>query len=92
MAVCLVWLEDPAQAEVAAAATGPWREMIEAGPGLLVIETDETVSRAYHELKRLLPTDCALLVAPLGERPKARGVTPGTISWLRQRLPLPDRH
>lgn len=91
MSVCLVWLGDPTQVEVVMASPGPWREVIEAGPGLLVVETGETVSRVFHEIKWLLPDDCALLVAPVGERPKARGVTPGTVSWLRERLPLPDR-
>jgi hypothetical protein len=91
MAVCLVWVGDPVETGVVAASAGPWSEVVEAGPGLLVIETDETVSRVYHELKWLLPRDCALLVAPLTLRPKARGVGPGTVSWLRERLPLPDR-
>ncbi|HWI43990.1 MAG TPA: hypothetical protein VNS81_10235 [Nocardioides sp.] len=91
MSVCLVWLGDPAKVEVVMASPGPWREVIEAGTGMLVVETDETVSRVFHEIKWLLPDDCGLLVAPVGERPKARGVTPGTVSWLRERLPLPDR-
>jgi hypothetical protein len=91
MGVCLVWLGDAAQADVVGASPGPWRRPIEAGSGLLVLETDETVSRVYHELKWLLPDDCALLVAPLESRPKARGVTRGTVRWLRERLPLPDR-
>lgn len=92
MAVFLAWLEDPAAVSLVMAAPGPWRELVEAGPGLVVVETDETVSRVYHEMKWLLPDSCALLVAPLSQRPKARGVTPGTVSWLRERLPLPDRH
>lgn len=91
MAVCLAWLEDPAHAELVVAQRGPWRELVEAGPGLLLVETDETLSRVYHEIKWLLPEGAALLVAPLDRRPKARGVTAGTVSWLRDRLPLPDR-
>ena len=91
MTVCLVWLGDPALAAGVIASPGPWSEMIEAGSGLLVVETDETVSRVYHEIKWMLPDDCPLLVAPVAERPKARGVTAGTVSWLRHRLPLPDQ-
>lgn len=91
MSVCLAWLGDPTAVDAVVAAPGPWREVIEAGPGLLVIETDDTLSRVYHEVKRLLPDACPLLVAPLAERPKARGVTEGTVSWLRRRLPLPGR-
>jgi hypothetical protein len=92
MAVCLAWLEDPSAVSAVMAAPGPWRELVEAGPGLVVVETDETVSRVYHEMKWLLPESCGLLVAPLSHRPKARGVTSGTVTWLRERLPLPDRH
>lgn len=91
MTVCLVWLGDPALAASVIASRGPWSEMIEAGSGLLVVETDETVSRVYHEIKWVLPDDCPLLVAPVAERPKARGLTAGTVSWLRERLSLPDR-
>lgn len=91
MAVHLVWLADPAQVRVVVATPGPWRELIEAGPGLLIAESDETVSRVYHEVKAMVPDDCALLVAPADHRPKGRGLTDGTTAWLRARLPLPDR-
>lgn len=91
MAVCLVWLADPAHVQVVMTEPGPWREAVGAGPGLVVLETDETVSRVFHEVKWMLPDDAVLLVAPVEHRPKARGVAPGTVSWLRDRLPLPDR-
>lgn len=91
MAICLAWLGDPTAAGDVLDAPGPWREIRPAGPGLLLVETTETTSRVYHELKSLLPADCALLVAPLDRRPKARGVATGTVSWLRSKLPLPDR-
>ena len=91
MGVCLVWLGDPTAVDRVMTARGPWREVVESGPGLVLVETDETVSRVYHEIKWLLPDECALLVAPVEHRPKARGVTAGTVSWLRDRLPLPDR-
>jgi hypothetical protein len=89
MAVCLVWLDEPAGVDVVMASPGPWREVVEAAPGLLMVETDETLSRVYHEIKWLLPDGAALLVAPVSERPKARGMTAGTVRWLRERLPLP---
>jgi hypothetical protein len=91
VAVHLLWLADPAQARVVVATPGPWRELIEAGPGLLIAESDETVSRIYHEVKSMVSGDCALVVAPVRHRPKARGLTGGTVAWLRARLPLPDR-
>lgn len=88
--VCFVWLGDPSATDAVVGTPGPWREVLEAGPGLLLVETEETVSRVYHEVKALLPDSVALLVAPVHERPKARGVSAGTVGWLR-RLPLPDR-
>lgn len=91
MAVYLMWLGDPTQATLVAESPGPWHEMIEVGPGLLVLETDDTVSTVYHQAKWLLPQDCPLMVAPVARRPKARGLTPGTVTWLRDRLALPDR-
>ena len=91
MAVCLVWFANPAHVAVVVSEPGPWREVLAAGPGLVVVETDETVSRVFHEVKWMLPDDAALLVAPVEHRPKARRVNSGTVSWLRDRLPLPDR-
>ncbi|GAA4715095.1 hypothetical protein GCM10023349_38100 [Nocardioides conyzicola] len=88
VAVCLAWIGDPGAVDLVMGSPGPWREVLETAPGLLLIESDESLSRVYHEVKWLLPDGCALLVAPLAERPKARGVAAGTVSWLR-RLPLP---
>jgi len=90
VAVCLAWIGEPSAVDRVMSSPGPWREVLETAPGLLLIETDDSLSRVYHEIKWLLPDGCALLVAPLGERPKARGVAAGTVTWLR-RLPLPRR-
>lgn len=89
--VLLAWLGRPELSADVIASVGPWHELVEAAPGLLLVETDDTLSRVYHELKWLLPDDCPLLVAPIAERPKARGVASGTVTWLRRRLRLPDR-
>ena len=89
--VYLVWLADPAAVDAVMNARGPWREVVESAPGLLLIDSDDTLSGVYHAVKWLLPDGGALLVAPLRERPKARGVADGTVSWLRERLPLPDK-
>jgi hypothetical protein len=83
--VCLVWLGDPVVTEDVARAAGPWREIVTAAPGLLLVDSDESLSRVYHHVKWLLPDGCALLVAPIHEPPKARGVARGTVSWLRTR-------
>lgn len=69
---------------------GPWVEIRVAAPGLLLVESDDTLSRVFHELKWALSTeDSPLLVAPLAATPKLRGLEPGTLSWLRQRTDRP---
>lgn len=67
---------------------GPWEEVRRAAPGLLLVDSTDTLSRVYHELKWSLPDDSPLLVAPLTERPKLKGLEPGTQTWLRDRLPV----
>ncbi len=52
-----------------------------------MVDSPETLSRVYHELKWSLPDGTALLVTPVIERPKLKGLPSGTTSWLRERLP-----
>lgn len=66
---------------------GPWREVRPAAPGLVFVDSDDTLSQVYHELKWSLPDDSALVVAPLAAAPKLKYLRPGTQSWLRARLP-----
>ena len=66
---------------------GPWEEIREAAPGLLLVSSTESLSRVYHELKWALPDGAALFVTPLTSRPKLKGLRPGTQTWLRDRLP-----
>jgi len=66
---------------------GPWTELRVAAPGLLLVESTDTLSRVFHELKWALSEDASLLVGPLAATPKLRGVNPGTLSWLRARTP-----
>jgi hypothetical protein len=54
---------------------------------LALVESPDTLSRVYHDLKWSLPDGTALLVAPLAERPKLKGLRAGTTTWLRDRLP-----
>lgn len=54
---------------------------------MALVESPETLSRVYHELKWSLPDGAALVVAPLAERPKLKGLPAGTTTWLRERLP-----
>ena len=70
---------------------GPWRELRVAAPGLLLVESDDTLSRVFHELKWALSSeDAPLFVAPVEATPKLRGLNPGTLSWLRERTPRPE--
>ncbi len=66
---------------------GPWREVRRAAPGLAFVDSDDTLSRVYHELGWSLPDGTALVVAPVSAAPKLRGLRPGTQTWLRARLP-----
>lgn len=68
---------------------GPWLEIRRVGPGLVVVDGAESLSRVYHEVKWALPDGTALLVSPLGTRPKLKGLLPGTQTWLWDRLPAP---
>ncbi len=87
MTVYLAWTD----AEVPDDLPGPWQEVRRAAPGLLLVESTDTLSRVYHELKWSLPDDNPLLVAPLAERPKLKGLAQGTQTWLRDRLRAPDQ-
>ena len=69
---------------------GPWLEIRSAAPDLAVVESDASLSVVYHELKWSLPDETPLLVAPLAERPKLKGLRAGTTSWFRERLPGPS--
>jgi hypothetical protein len=80
--VFLAWTAE----EVPPGTPGPWRELRHAAPGLLFVDSDDTLSRVYHELKWSLPDGCALAVAPVRDLPKAKGLAPGTQAWLREHV------
>lgn len=86
MSVYLAW----SAVSVPDDAAGPWIELRPVAEGVALIESTETLSRVYHELKWSLPEETALVVAPLAERPKLKGLAPGTTTWLRDRLPAAD--
>ncbi|WP_232680021.1 hypothetical protein [Nocardioides sp. R-C-SC26] len=83
MTVYLCWTD----AELPGSLRGPWVEWRIAGVGLVLVESDDTLSRVYHEIKWSLADGAALIVAPLAARPKLKALPPGTTSWLRDRLP-----
>jgi hypothetical protein len=76
----LAWLEDD---EVDGSEEGPWTDAFLLRPGLLLVRSAEGRSPVYHALKHLSRPGSALLVAPLAEEPKAKGMADGWTSWLR---------
>jgi len=74
----------------AAGGTGPDdlledRDGIEIADGLFLIRSEKTRSRLYHALKRSAGPD-TLLVAPLREAPKFKGMRAGALKWLRSKI------
>lgn len=84
MTVFLAWLgAPPADLE------GPWEEVHEIAPGLLLLDSTEALSPVYHALKWSLPEGAPLFVTPVEHTPKSRGMAAGTTSWLRARTAPP---
>ena len=80
MTVFLAWTGAPP-----ADLDGPWREARPIAPGLVLLDSPETLSVVYHALKWSLPDDAALIVTPVDRTPKSRGMEPVTTAWLRRR-------
>jgi hypothetical protein len=83
--VFLAWASDLPE-ELFAELAGPWREVRRVAPGLALVDSPETLSRVYHELKWQLAEDASLFVTAVEHTPKSRGMAAGTTSWLRRRL------
>jgi len=87
MTVYVAWTSADLQAlDASRDLAGPWREVVVAASGLAFVDSDDTLSQVYHALKWSLPDGVALAVAPVADQPKAKGLAPGTNSWLRARL------
>jgi hypothetical protein len=87
MTVYIAWTSaDLGQLDPPRDLAGPWREVVVASAGLAFVDSDETLSAVYHALKWSLPDSVALAVAPVADLPKAKGLAPGTHSWLRARF------
>lgn len=80
--VYLAWTSEPPED-----LDGPWSEARTIAPGLVLLQSTETLSVVYHALKWALPQDAALIVTPVDRTPKSRGMSPGTTAWLRARVP-----
>jgi len=86
MAVFLAWVSEEPEHP-----SGPWYDVRQIAPGLLLLDSGESLSTVYHALKWALPEDAALIVSPVHQTPKSRGMAPGTTAWLRSRTGLARR-
>ena len=77
----LAWVDD----DLDAVPEGPWEDGFVLRPGLLLLRSEETRSAVYHAVKWSIPDGRAVLVAPLADEPKAKGMAPGLQAWLRRR-------
>jgi hypothetical protein len=84
VSVFLAWTAEPPED-----LDGPWHEARRIAPGLLLLESDETLSVVFHALKWSLPDDAALIVSPVEHTPKSRGMAAGSTAWLRERTARP---
>ncbi|TYT26953.1 hypothetical protein FZO89_12175 [Luteimonas viscosa] len=62
----------------------PSPDLVPLAPGLYLTESSRTRSQLYHALKRRLQPQ-RLLVAPLADEPKFKGMQAGALAWLRAR-------
>ena len=62
---------------------GPWVSTFDLGHGLVLVDSEQTRSVVYHAVKHSLPPGTAVLVAPLDDAPKSKGLAPGAAAWLR---------
>ncbi len=53
-------------------------------PDVMLVVTDQTRSRLYHEIKRQQSGDSGLLVCPVDGAPKFRNMNKGALAWLRE--------
>jgi hypothetical protein len=72
--------------EVDATVEGPWEDAIVLRPGLLLLDSAADRSAVYHALKHHLPEGTPLLVAPLADTPKMKGMSEGAHTWLHGRM------
>lgn len=82
MTVYLAWTSDAVPD-----LQGPWHEARAIAPGLLVVDSTESLSAVYHAIKWSLPSEASLMVVPVDRTPKSRGMAAGTTTWLRDRTP-----
>ena len=86
MTLFLAWFDEPDAEIRPALAEG--EQFTTLAPRLHLVESGRSRSRLYHAIKHTLPADTALLLAPLAEDPKFKGLAPGSLAWLRDRTKI----
>ena len=76
----LGWVEGDELDEVP---DGPWEDGFVLRPGLVLLVSEHSRSEVYHGLKWSQPEGRAVLLAPLADAPKAKGMAPGLQAWLQ---------
>lgn len=82
MTLYLVWHAPDAEIEQALRLS---LDRFDLQPGLLLVDSDLSRSKLYHRIKWALPADTPVLVAPLEEAPKFKGMAKGSLNWVRAR-------
>lgn len=62
----------------------PPDDAVQLAPGLYLVASSMTRSQLYHAWKRRHDPE-RLLVAPLADTPKFKGMAPGALAWIRAR-------
>jgi hypothetical protein len=82
----VLYLAFVADQELDPGAEGPWEELFPLHPGVVLIDSSASRSAVYHAVKHELPPGSPLLVAPLASAPKFKGMVPGALAWVRDRV------
>lgn len=85
MTVFLAWSTTRFGDEVVGETAGPWREVRRVDDHVLLVDNGDTLSQVYHHLKWSFDEVPVLLVTACDDV-KAKGLPPGTQTWVRARL------
>lgn len=82
----LAWSTSRFDDEVVGASAGPWHEVRRVDDHVLLVDSSDSLSQVYHHLKWSFPEGVPTLLVTACDHAKAKGLPPGTWSWVRTRL------
>ena len=85
MTVFLAWSASRFGDEVVGVTAGPWREVWRVEDHVLLVDSDDSLSQVYHHLKWSFE-DVPVLLVTACDAVKAKGLPPGTQTWVEARL------